>query len=201
MRAAGFVLTGGNSSRMGSDKALLTTDGRQLVQQVATALEAVANPVALVGKPERYARLPWRCLPDLRPGLGPLAGLEAALAITEMDLNLVVACDMPGLQTQWLRRLLEYAERSEAPCVVTRDPAGKIHPLCAVYRRGCLPFIRQALDTKRHKLTSLIEELGAEYLVASSSIHNLNTPLEWLAWLQTQGLPSFLSEEIVHERR
>ncbi len=182
MQAAGFVLTGGNSSRMGSDKALLTLGDDRLVQLVATVLSTVVNPITLVGRPDRYSHLPWPCLPDLRPGLGPLAGLESALASTEAELNLVVACDMPGLEASWLRTLLEFAERSSAPCVVTCDMAGKIHPLCAVYRRSCLPAIRRALNERRLKLTRLIEEVEAEYLQLDTALANVNTPADWAEW-------------------
>ena len=182
MRAAGFVLTGGNSSRMGSDKALLPLGDEHMVQVIATVVGSVVDLVKLIGNPARYGHLPWQCVADIRPGLGPLAGLESALASTEAELNLVVACDMPGLQTNWLRTLLDHAERSSAPCVATRDGSGKVHPLCAVYRRACLPTIKHALDQKRLQLTRVVESLAAEYLLTGDAVDNVNTPAEWAEW-------------------
>ena len=79
MQAAGFVLVGGQSSRMGRDKARLRIGSGLLVEDVAGKLASCTASVTLVGPPERYADLPFECLPDLRPGLGPLAGIEAAL--------------------------------------------------------------------------------------------------------------------------
>lgn len=185
MRAAGFVLTGGNSTRMGRDKALLPIGAVDLVEAVATTLSSVVRDVTLVGRPERYAHLSWPALSDLRPGMGPLAGLESALTYTAAELNLVVACDLPGLQQRWLATLLRHAALSEAPCVVTIDRAGQIHPLCAVYRVGCLPAIARALDGNRLKLMALIEELGADYLNTETTLTNMNTPLDWASWQLT----------------
>src|SRR5437762_8761701 len=79
MKAAGFVLVGGHSSRMGRDKALLPLDSGLLIEKLAAMVAAVVGTVALIGEPERYKHLGLECLPDLRPGMGPLAGIEAAL--------------------------------------------------------------------------------------------------------------------------
>src|SRR4051794_11037884 len=105
MQAAGFVLVGGHSSRMGCDKALLPLKSGLLIQEVTAKVTAAAGTVALVGEPERYRDLGLDCLPDLRSGMGPLAGIEAALESGRGELNLIVACDMPSLDTDWLCRL------------------------------------------------------------------------------------------------
>jgi molybdenum cofactor guanylyltransferase len=183
---AGFVLVGGRSSRMGRDKARLPWNSRLLVQEVANAVSTIAGNVALVGEPQRYRDLGIECLPDLRRGLGPLAGIEAALASGRGILNMIVACDMPGLEAHWLSRLLQTARETTADCVVARDIGGALHPLCAVYHQNGLPQIRQALEAGELRLLDLIEKLATATVEIDKTISNINTPEEWSSWERAQ---------------
>ena len=167
---------------MGRDKALLRWNSHALAEDVARKVRSVAGNVALVGKPERYGALGLECLPDLRPGLGPLAGIEAALASGRAELNLIAACDMPGLQTVWLRVLVRQASEMGARCVVIRDGHGVVHPLCGVYRGDCLPVVQRALDEQRLRVQDVTAELRAAIVEIESSLLNLNTPQDWAAW-------------------
>lgn len=187
MRAAGFVLVGGHSSRMGRDKARLLLDSHLLVEDVAAKVAKVAGNVVLVGDPARYSDLSFECIPDLQPGLGPLAGIEAALTAMRADLNLIVACDMPGLACDWLTCLLTTAEQSSGICFAAEDARG-IHPLCAVYRSDCLPIVEEALAARHLKLLDLLCKLDATAVKMPATLHNVNTPLEWQSW-QAGALP------------
>ncbi len=169
---------------MGRDKALLQVDAHALVEDVAARVLEVAGNVALVGRPERYRGLEFECLPDLRPALGPLAGIETALAAQRGDLNLIVACDMPALHREWMRQLLRHAEESDAACVAISDGRHIAHPLCAVYRIDCLPVVQRALDQGRLRAQDLLEELGAGFIEIEADLQNVNTPQDWAAWQQ-----------------
>jgi molybdopterin-guanine dinucleotide biosynthesis protein A len=182
--AAGFVLVGGHSSRMGRDKAFLRWHSRFMVEHVADQVASCVGKLALVGDPDRYGALGIDCFPDLHPGVGPLAGIEAALETKRGELNLIVACDMPDLETASLLKLLERAEMNDAQCLAARDENGLIHPLCAVYRSSCLPVIRGALEAGRLKLLDVLEELGAVTMEIGQRISNVNTPEEWSVWQQ-----------------
>ncbi|MBV9404049.1 MAG: molybdenum cofactor guanylyltransferase [Acidobacteriaceae bacterium] len=179
---AGFVLVGGHSSRMGRDKALLPGRSRSWVEELASRVEAAAGNVALVGMPQRYAALGLECMADLRPGLGPLAGIEAALQADRAELNLIVACDMPDIETSWLIRLLDVSKSTAAACVATRDSVGVTHPLCAVYRKNCLAKVQSALNNGRLSVHELLGEMEAIFLDSEETISNVNTPEEWKAW-------------------
>src|SRR5690242_10756547 len=148
MRVGGFILVGGESSRMGRDKARLRFQSRLLVEHVAAQLMPFVDQVVLIGHPERYRDLNLQCLPDSRPNMGPLAGIETALLSRRAEWNIITACDMPAIETHWLVRLLDVARRTAAVCVVARDAAGVVQPLCAIYRDVCLPYVRAALDSR-----------------------------------------------------
>ena len=182
MQAAGYVLVGGNSSRMGRDKAFLPGQFRYVLDDVAERVEAATGNATLIGDPDRYHEFRYPCIPDFRPGLGPLSGLETALINTNFDLNLVLACDMPGVELTHLRSLLERARISNTGCVAIQDVTGKVHPLCAVYKKECLPVIQCRLDGKRLALMGLLDEVSTEYVRVQSVIENINTPEEWARW-------------------
>ena len=188
MSGAGFVLVGGRSSRMGEPKARLRVASRFLVEIVARTVADAAGGVTLVGNPAFFADLPFECLPDLRSGFGPLAGLEAVLASERAEFNLVVGCDMPDIRSTDLARLLSVAEQTGALCTLAIDGGGRPHPLCAVYRRDSLPFVRAALDAGRLRLLDVVKELQAVEVRIDSVLSNLNTPEQWAAWQAAQSV-------------
>ena len=94
------ALAGGQSRRMGTDKALLplVAGGEPMLGVVLKRLSAVADDVLVVADDRaKYAALGARVVPDLRPDVGALGGIQAAIASSAHDHCLVVACDMPFL--------------------------------------------------------------------------------------------------------
>ena len=178
---AGFVLVGGNSARMGRDKALLPYGGATLAEHVAARVRAAAGSVALVGDSERYRALCLPVTPDLHPGRGPLAGIQAALQASNARWNLIVACDMPALTTEFLLSLLDRAEACRAPCLAPVSPAGRPEPLCAVWGRDCLAAVGAALRRNVRKMTEALEAVRALYwpVAEAAWFENLNTPRDW----------------------
>lgn len=190
MRVAGFVLTGGRSTRMGTDKGRLRVGSCLLIEEIANKVAAAAGNVTLIGPPDSYADLPMPCLADLRPGFGPISGIETALASERGELNLIAACDMPDLEITWLRELIKAAERAQSACVVAHDAEGRIHPLCAVYKSSCLSAVTRAIDERRLKMMDLVSELHATFFEIERPIRNVNRPEDWAAW-QTESCFSF----------
>ncbi len=186
MRVAGFVLVGGRSSRMGRNKARLRVGSRLLVELVACEVAQVADGVTLIGRPEDFGDLPFARLADLRPGLGPLAGLETAFGSSDAEFNIVTSCDIPGIQVADLKRLLTICRETQSLCALARDASGRKHPLCAVYRGECLPLVSAALNAGRLRLLDLVEELRAVEVPIDSVLRNLNTPEDWAAWQAAQ---------------
>jgi molybdopterin-guanine dinucleotide biosynthesis protein A len=166
--AAGFILAGGASSRMGRDKGLLDFGGIPLMLHTARLLESLVTEVTVVGSPHRYGALRLRAIADENdeqtaggtddPGRGPLAGIAAALAATHSRWNVIVACDLPYLSTEWLDWLISRALRSREEAVIPRTEGG-IEPLAAVYRRECGVPIAAALARGVRRVSDAIEEL------------------------------------------
>src|SRR4030095_13443815 len=143
------IQAGGQSSRMGEDKALKTFLGRPLIQRVIERLNPIADEIILTtNRPEDYFFLVLRLFSDLKPGRGALGGLYTAIASASNPIVAVVACDMPFASPTLLEaasKLLVDAER-EADVVIAKSEEG-FEPLHAVYRREtCLPAIEAAID-------------------------------------------------------
>ncbi len=183
-----WVLVGGRSSRMGVDKAKAESGGRALALLVAGKAAKVCHSVALVGDPATYADLGLPVIADRFPGCGPLAGIEAALAASQYEDNLIVACDMPAIDGKLIESLFEAI--GTADCALPRHDDGRVEPLCAVYRRNCHPVILGALDAGIRKVTDALlwkapspppGPLAIRYVRVpdAASFANLNTPEDW----------------------
>jgi molybdopterin-guanine dinucleotide biosynthesis protein A len=172
------VLVGGRSSRMGRDKALIEIDRVPLVQRVAAAIGEVCGSVSLVGDPALYGNLGFRVIPDLMPGEGPLAGIEAALGETKAEWNLVVACDMPALDTRILEELFVAAASNNGDCAAPQYSDGRMEPLCAVWNARCHAEVVSALADGVRKVTEALRRLALRYVPVASdaAFRNLNTP-------------------------
>ncbi|MGQ9522067.1 MAG: molybdenum cofactor guanylyltransferase [Anaerolineae bacterium] len=185
MEISAAVLVGGQSRRMGMDKATLFVGGRPLIQWVISALEQVADEILLVGRAAN--RLEWLGLPmweDLSPDGGPLAGIHTALTVARYPLCLVVACDMPFLQPDLLRYMAREAAGWD---VVVPLVDGHLEPLHAVYARSCLAAIGEMLGHGETCPLDLYPRVRTRYIGPEEiagfaggrrSFININTPQE-----------------------
>ncbi len=179
------IQAGGQSARMGENKALKLFLGRPLIQRVTERLASVADELLVTtNQPEDYAFLNVPLFSDLRPGRGPLGGLYTALVAARHPYVAVVACDMPFTSAPLLVAAAGLLAQEGADVVIA-ETSGGFEPLHAVYRRQtCIPAIEAAMDAdqwrviswfpnvKLRKLTS--EELG-RYDPDGIAFSNVNT--------------------------
>jgi len=183
------IQAGGQSRRMGQDKALLPFLGRPLIQRVIERLSPMADEILVTtNSPEDYRFLNLPLFPDLKPDRGALGGLYTALSSATCQAVAVVACDMPFASAS----LIEAANRllvQEEADVVIPDSGGGLEPLHAVYRREtCLPAIESAIDADKWRLISWFPEVKVRILQPDENkvydpsglaFLNLNTPEEF----------------------
>jgi molybdopterin-guanine dinucleotide biosynthesis protein A len=183
----GFILGGGESSRMGVDKGLLEIEGLAVIVRTARVVQAVAGSACVVGGVETYRGLELRAIADNWPGAGPLGGIATALRASEAEWNLVVACDLPYLTRPWLEFLVQRARGSAADAVVPMNERGA-EPLCAMYRARCEGAIRGALEAGTRKVTEGLARVRVEYLEPAEwksfdseglLFKNMNTPADY----------------------
>ena len=178
----GFILAGGRSTRMAEDKALLDWHGRPLLEHMCALAAKVSAQVRIVGSREKFGAY-GDVVEDVYPDCGPLAGIHAALAASSTELNLILAVDMPFVESRFLEYLGAQA-RAGAALVTSPRLAGRWQPLCAVYRRDFAAPAETALRAGRNKIDALFadiptrivdeQELG-RLAFAERMFENLNT--------------------------
>jgi molybdopterin-guanine dinucleotide biosynthesis protein A len=209
MRLTGIILAGGQSRRMGQDKALMMLGGRTLIQRVRDALAPLCDELVLVtNAPEKFLHLGLRTTTDLFPNAGSLGGLYSGLTLARHELSIAVACDMPFLNTDLLRYLASLADEADAvvpdlsesstspqttPPLLQGEGRVKakqldLHPLHAVYRRACLAPIEAQLHAGDLRMMGFFAQVRTRYVnradivrydPALRSFFNVNTPEEW----------------------
>jgi molybdenum cofactor guanylyltransferase len=171
----GIILAGGQSKRMGYNKALVKLKGRPLIEYSLNALRGVTGNIVLSVGSEmfQYKNLP--SVTDIIPGCGPVGAIWSALRYSTTVMNLVISCDMPFVPVPLLKMLIKEAEEYGAPVTLPVDNKGCLQPLCAVYNKSILPLFNEAVIQKKFKLKDLISEAGMRQIKTDQS-HDLFSP-------------------------
>lgn len=167
-----FVLAGGASSRMGTDKALLYFQDVPLIERALDLLRSIGLTPRIVGRRpdlEKYAPV----IPDVREQCGPLSGIEAGLLACSGEAAIFFPVDVPLLPATFLTWLLRRAELTQTPATIPRI-LGQPQPLVAVYGRALLPVITKTLDEGDYKVMRVIQR-GAAILGSAVDIFSIET--------------------------
>lgn len=177
-RLLGAVLAGGESRRFGRDKGSALVGGLTLVDRAAGTLSEVFAEVVIVSSQENPGS--WRRIADLRPGRGPLAGIETALARAEelgCDGAFVLACDLPLVTAGTVETVaLALASGGAAAAAPAREGSPSIEPLCAGYGNPCLKRVRELLDGGESAAHALFDAVaGVSVPLPANEFLNVNT--------------------------
>lgn len=183
------IQSGGNSSRMGQDKALMDFLGKPLITHVLDRLAPLADEIIVTtNNPESYQFLGVPLFTDLKPGRGALGGLYTALACASHPLVAVVACDMPFASLGLFAHAREVMLSENADVVIPLLDEG-YEPIHALYRRqACLPAIERAIAADKWKVISWFPDVKVRELLQPEisrfdpehlAFWNVNTPEEF----------------------
>ena len=180
------IQAGGQSSRMGQDKALKLFLGRPLIQRVIERMQPIADEALVTtNRPKDYGFLNLPLFTDLKTGRGALGGLYTALFSAKHSSVAVAACDMPFANAELFKAASEIMTKEKADIVIARTEEG-YEPLHAVYRREtCIPAIEAAIDSDQWRMDAwfpqarirlLTPEEIKRYDPNGSAFLNINTP-------------------------
>ena len=179
----GFVLVGGKSSRMGTNKALLSLNGSTLVERTKRVVQQVCEKVFLLGPHEIYASF-GECYEDIYPNCGPLGGIHVALVNSPTRYSLITSVDTPFVSAEFLDYMVERALKASAMVTAPRI-RGVVQPVCAVFSSNFLPIAEAALKSGKYKVEPLFpleqtlvlsEAEVQQFALAAEMFENLNTP-------------------------
>jgi molybdenum cofactor guanylyltransferase len=162
MKAAAILLSGGKSSRMGTNKALLKINEKTNIERIKDEMLKIFDEVILVtNQPEDYHFLNVRTVADEYPGKGPLAGIHSGLKASSFDANIAVACDMPFASAELAESMVRRLGHHEAVIPVI---GGRQHPLFAVYRKSIIKEIESCIEEGSLRIRDLLEKLDVVFL-------------------------------------
>jgi len=182
------IQAGGESRRMGADKALLPFLGEPLIMRPISRLAQLADELLVTSnQPENLRFLGLTPFPDLLPGLGALGGLYTALIVARYPYVAVVACDMPFASLAIFALELALLQETGADAVIPRTESGT-EPFHAIYRREtCLAHIQAALEAGKRRVDAWFSQVTIRYLEPAEyepydpgrlAFLNINTPEE-----------------------
>ena len=181
-----FILAGGASSRMGTDKSQLLIERQTFTGRIAETLLNLTDSVSVVGREVEGAALP--CIPDVYPAWGALGGLQAALAACERDWAIIVACDLPFVTTELFQLLANLRVDHEAVVPIQEDH--RPQPLAALYRvNPCLQRAIDLIESGHRRPLDLLEKVETRWVAfdqlrnftqAHRFFVNINTPEDYL---------------------
>ena len=192
---AGFILVGGESRRMGTDKSGLTLNGQSFVDRIAGEVSRIAPSVSIVGSNSDSLQLKHSSnpatVPDVYPRWGALGGVHAALAACSAQFStqwaLIVACDFPFVTTELFVRLASVRESFEAVAPIQSDSIPQ--PLCALYRVApCLDRAEELIKSGERKPIALLQSVRTRWVLfseladlkqANNLFDNINTPQDY----------------------
>jgi molybdopterin-guanine dinucleotide biosynthesis protein A len=191
MNAGLIVLSGGKSSRMGRNKALLPIEGKAMIQRIFDSLgEEFSDRILVTNRPEEYAPLlpdDVKIVSDVYPGSGPLSGIHAGLLASAAEYNVVAACDMPFVSRHVAELLVKKSQGFDA--VVPRFNRMR-QPLFAVYHKSVAGEIEGILEGNDFRVNNLWKKLNTLWLEEDDlstipeierAFLNINNPEEYEA--------------------
>ncbi len=181
--ATGVILAGGQSARMGFNKAFIEVNGLPIIERTVALFNEIFDDVIIAANDvQTYCGLDAMIVTDVYKGAATLGGIYTGLFHSRTPYTFVVACDMPFLDARAIKKTLELAS-SDATAPFINN---KLHAMHAVYSRRCLKKIAGMITAGNLRVSDLFPMICTKRLVEAdfagipilSSIENVNTPEE-----------------------
>lgn len=161
MKLTGIVLAGGKSSRIGQDKALLEWGGMRLVARAISIIEPLCDNILISTNNPDLAYLGYPLVNDEHRGIGPIAGLQAALRYSRAAHHIVIPCDTPLVTIDVFERLFAIKSAAHPPACIAGTEDGFVEPLIGCYHRSALPILEEQIKRHDYKLHNALTRMSA----------------------------------------
>ncbi|MEK6615419.1 MAG: molybdenum cofactor guanylyltransferase [Bacteroidota bacterium] len=189
-KITGVILAGGKNSRMGSDKGMLTVDGKKIIERILDAMKPVVDEIIIISNEKNYDYLGYKVYNDIIKECGPMGGIHAALSFSATEKNLIVACDMPFITSSVLKQIIN----NSTDCgIAVPEFLGEAQPLCGVYSKSCLSKFVKLLKKGNWKMKDAFNYFKVNNIrftkdeLPENHFLNLNTPVEYQTIKQTEN--------------
>ncbi len=175
-----YILIGGKSSRMGTDKASVLLKGQTFINRIITAVNPFKTTIKLVSSLDQHNNLDYQIIPDIEKDKGPVSAITSALSDTKTAMNLILSGDIPLLQNNTLEWLVNKHQNEYQATIICSDT--KKMPLIGVYNKSCVTVFEKHLKKNQLKLMHVLDDLKVNFIEIpkkwQQQILNINTPEE-----------------------
>lgn len=182
MEVSAYIIAGGKSSRMGTDKGLLTFKNETFVQRIWNILQTISTSVFVITSNKKYSTLGLTIIEDIFPEKGPVGGIHTALHHSVNENVIIISCDAPFVSVEFWEWLLQEHQKSNAE-ITFPALADKDCPLVGIYTKSLENVFYQAVQNDQLKLRSLISQLKCNVVNVPTkfehNLYNINTPEEY----------------------
>ena len=165
-KTTGIILSGGKSSRMGSDKGLLILHGKPLIQYSIDVLKKLCDEIIICANKPGYDTFGFPVLKDVYSDLGPIGGIYTGLLNSGSESNFVLSCDMPFINHQMLTYLLSKKNKNFVSIPIHGQNI--VEPLCAIYSKAILPQLKTQIRNQDLKLMNLLKTIEVKWVKIDS---------------------------------
>jgi len=160
MQITAIILAGGQSSRMGTDKAMLQINGKTLLENAIEICRPVCNKILISSNNPDHDKFGYQIVPDEIKNCGPIGGIYSCLKKSETDWNFIISVDTPFVTGEFIRFLTSQTDNYN---VVVPVHHGEKEPLITLYHKNCLPVIENQLAIQQFKIHNLIALLNTRF--------------------------------------
>ena len=177
----GLVLAGGQSRRMGRDKALLVRDGQSQLRHIASLADSVTDKFYVSARADQKddpERSQFETIVDRYDDMGPIAGVLSAMDEYPAVDWLVIACDLPNIDAATLRFLIKHRSAEQPFTAYRSNHDGLPEPLCAIYASGSNKHIRKFVADGMFCPRKMLINSNTKLLEQPNpvALDNVNTP-------------------------
>ncbi|MEM7186568.1 MAG: molybdenum cofactor guanylyltransferase [Bacteroidota bacterium] len=176
-----IILSGGKSSRMGTDKALLQLEGKTFLERIVDVVTPLVCNVVVIGDQAELEAYNLQHFPDLIPNSGPMAGIFTGLFYSESEYNLILSCDIPMINVAVIQELMASSNLDASVNQLKSDE--QTLPLVAIYKKTCMHSCLEALKKGERRLQNWVAQLETNTIPLDPKwepyIRNINTPAQW----------------------
>jgi molybdenum cofactor guanylyltransferase len=180
MQITGIIMAGGQSTRMGKDKALLQIDGITLLERATEICKPVSSEILISSNNSEYEKFGFQIIPDEIKNCGPLGGIYSCLKKSDTDWNFILSVDAVFVETEFVRFLISNTWEYDAVVPVHENSK---EPLIALYHKRCIPIIETSINSGDFKMLHLLEKINVKEINSKEWLQkyprlflNLNRP-------------------------
>jgi len=180
MQITGIILAGGQSTRMGTDKALLQINGKTLLESALEICRPVCGDILISSNNPEHEKFGYKIIPDEIKNCGPLGGIYSCLKKSDTDWNFIISVDSAFVTKDFVEFLI--SEIGDSDAIIPIHTNGK-EPLIALFRKNCISVIREKIELNDFKMQHLLNELNTKFVEVGAWIEkypeifrNINRP-------------------------